>query len=104
MCSLDKGHLAGLMTRLPSQQTLALIPIYSKIKPVDKSLKYSLPSEPSNLNGDTEDPDPESMLTIFSETKAFDILNRFRWDADAYYVEVKRSTVSSVAQIPYWIH
>ena len=81
-----------------------MIPIYSKIKPVDKSLEYSLPSEPSDLHGDTEDFDFESTLTIFSETKALDILNRFRRDADAYYVEAKRSTVSGIAQIPYWIY
>ena len=29
---------------------------------------------------------------------------RFRKDADAFYVEAKRSTVSSVAQIPYWMY
>ena len=40
---------------LPSQQALTLIPIYSKIKPVKKLLEYSLPSEPSDLNGNTED-------------------------------------------------
>ena len=32
------------------------------------------------------------------------LTNKFRKDADAYYVEAKRSTVSSVAQIPYWIY
>lgn len=71
---------------------------------MDTSLEYSLPSEPSDLGGDTEEFDFESTLTIFSETKALDILNRFRRDADAYYVEAKRSTVSGIAQIPYWIY
>lgn len=71
---------------------------------MDTSLEYSLPSEPSDLNGDTEEFDFESTLTIFSETKALDILNRFRRDADAYYVEAKRSTVSGIAQIPYWMY
>lgn len=85
-------------------KTLVLIPIYSKIKPVDTSLEYSLPSEPSDLNGDTEEFDFGSTLTIFSEVKALDISNRFRRDADAYYVEAKRSTVSGIAQIPYWIY
>lgn len=90
--------------KVAKDKTIALIPIYSKIQPVDKSLEYSLPSEPSDLNGDTEDFDFESTLTIFSETKALDILSRFRRDADAYYVEAKRSTVSGIAQIPYWIY
>jgi len=71
---------------------------------VDTSLEYSLPSEPSDLSGETEEFDFESTLTIFSETKAMDITNRFRRDADAYYVEAKRSTVSGIAQIPYWIY
>ena len=57
-----------------------------------------------DLNGETEEFDFESTLTVFSETKALDISNRFRRDADAYYVEAKRSTVSSIAQIPYWMY
>ena len=81
-----------------------MIPIYSKIKPVDTSLEYSLPSEPSDLGGETEEFDFDSTLTIFSETKALDISSRFRRDADAYYVEAKRSTVSGIAQIPYWMY
>jgi len=71
---------------------------------VDTSLEYSLPSEPSDLHGDTEEFDFQSTLTIFSETKALDVSNRFRRDADAYYVEAKRSTVSGIAQIPYWMY
>jgi len=75
MCSLDMGHLAGLTTRLTISTDSGLIPIYSEIKPVDKSLEYSLPSEPSDLNGDTEDFDPESMLMIFSELLISSIRN-----------------------------
>jgi hypothetical protein len=45
-----------------------------------------------------------STLLVFSETKAQDLAARFRKDADAYYVEAKRSTVSSVAQIPLWMY
>lgn len=41
---------------------------------------------------------------MFTETKALDLTNRFRRDADAFYVEAKRSTVSGVAQIPYWVY
>ena len=29
---------------------------------------------------------------------------RFRREADAHYVEAKRSTVAGIAQIPYWIY
>lgn len=41
---------------------------------------------------------------VFSETKQLDLTARFRKEADAYYVEAKRSTVSSVAQIPLWMY
>ncbi|KAI0071929.1 root hair defective 3 GTP-binding protein [Panus rudis PR-1116 ss-1] len=86
-------------------QTLELIPLYSKISPTDPSLEYTLPSEPSDsLANDSEEFDFAASLIIFSETKAIDLANRFRKDADAYYVEAKRSTVSSVAQIPYWMY
>lgn len=46
----------------------------------------------------------ESSLVIFSETKALELTNKFRKDADAYYVEAKRSTVASIAQIPVWMY
>lgn len=52
----------------------------------------------------SEEFDFPATLIVFSETKSLDLTNRFRKDADAYYVEAKRSTVSSVAQIPYWMY
>lgn len=48
--------------------------------------------------------DFDATLIVFSETKLLDLTSRFRKDADAYYVEAKRSTVSSIAQIPYWVY
>ena len=86
-------------------QTLELVPLYSKISPVDSSLSYTLPSESSDSLASTEDDfDFPATLIIFSETKALDLTTRFRKDADAFYVEAKRSTVSSIAQIPYWMY
>lgn len=84
-------------------QTLDLIPLYSKILPIDSSLEYSLPSDASLTAADDEFDFP-STLIIFTETKALELTNKFRRDADAYYVEAKRSTVLSVAQIPYWMY
>lgn len=83
---------------------MELIPLYSKIEPVDSSLAYTLPSETSDSLSMTDDFDFPATLVIFTETKALDLANKFRRDADAYYVEAKRSTVSSIAQIPYWIY
>ena len=78
--------------------------MYWKIKPTDPSLEFSLPSELSDPLTSSEEFDFPQTLIIFSETKSLDLTNRFRKDADAYYVEAKRSMVSSVAQIPYWMY
>ena len=63
-----------------------------------------MPSESSDSLSGTDEFDFNSTLVIFTETKALELTNKFRKDADAYYVEAKRSTVSSVAQIPYWMY
>jgi hypothetical protein len=89
----------------PRPKTLELIPLYSKISPTDPSLAYTLPSETSDsLAVDADEFDFDATLVVFSETKAVELTSRFRKDADAFYVEAKRSTVSSVAQIPYWMY
>ena len=90
-------------------QTLELIAIYAKIAPIDASLiPDSIPSDgdlpPALAASSTEEFDFASSLVLLSEPKQLDITSRFRRDADAYYVEAKRSTVSSVAQIPYWMY
>lgn len=70
---------------------------------MDSSLEYSLPSEATDNISD-EDFDFPSTLVVFTETKTLELANKFRRDADAYYVEAKRSTVASIAQIPYWMY
>jgi hypothetical protein len=67
-------------------------------------LEFTLPSETSDSLSGTEEFDFDSTLVIFTETKTLELTNKFRKDADAYYVEAKRSMVSSVAQIPYWMY
>ncbi|KDR75138.1 hypothetical protein GALMADRAFT_122750 [Galerina marginata CBS 339.88] len=90
--------------RKAKDQTLELVPLYSRISPEDSSLEFDLPSEPSDSLSGADEFDFASTLVVFTETKAVDLTNKFRKDADAYYVEAKRSTVSSVAQIPYWMY
>lgn len=90
-------------------QTLELIAIYAKIAPIDASLiPDNIPSDsdlpPALAAGSTDEFDFGASLVLLSEPKQLDITSRFRRDADAYYVEAKRSTVSSVAQIPYWMY
>jgi len=86
-------------------QTLELIPLYSKISPLDSSNAFTLPSDttPDTVSSPDEFDFDES-LVVFTEIKALDLTTRFRRDADAYYVEAKRSTVSSIAQVPYWMY
>ncbi|OJA20070.1 hypothetical protein AZE42_02487 [Rhizopogon vesiculosus] len=85
-------------------RTLDLIPRYANIAPTDPSLEFTLPSEISDPLTSTDEFDFSLTLVIFTETKSIDLASRFRKDADAYYVEAKRSTVSSIAQIPYWMY
>lgn len=87
-------------------QTLLLLPIYSNITPTNSSLV------PSNIPSDTpesslSDPDLDfdftQSLVVLSPTKAVDIEGRFRREADALFVEAKRSLVVSHASIPVWV-
>ena len=59
------------------------------------------PSESSDSLSGTVEFDFDSTLIIFTEKKSLELMNKFRKDAVAYYVEAKWSTVSSVAQIPH---
>jgi len=86
------------------EQTLELVPLYSKIAPTNGELEFSLPSEETKDSLSTEEFDFPSTLVVFTETKQLDLSGKFRRDADAYYVEAKRSTVASIAQIPYWMY
>ncbi|KAJ7091897.1 RHD3/Sey1 [Mycena belliarum] len=85
-------------------ETLDLIPLYSNIQPVDSALEYSMPDDAQSQVGDTEEFDFSATLVIFSETKGLELSQKFRREADAHYVEAKRSTVASIAQIPYWMY
>jgi len=51
-----------------------------------------------------EEFDFDASLVLLSETKQLNITSRFGRDSNAYYVEAKKSTVSSVAQIPMWMY
>lgn len=97
--------------RKARDETLGLVPLYSKIAPVDPTLLVELPStsddplhQTSVSLGEEEAFDFHATLTVFSETRKADIATRFRKEADALYVEAKRSTVSSIAQVPLWMY
>ncbi|KAI5118453.1 hypothetical protein M0805_006272 [Coniferiporia weirii] len=97
------------MFKKARDQTLELVPLYAKIKTQNPASSYELPDDATYaaLDESQQIPDEfdfEATLTVLSETKVLDISSRFRKDADAYYVEAKRSMVSSVAQIPTWMY
>ena len=82
-------------------ETLALVPLYSRITPEKPENAYELPDDSAN---EEDDFDFESSLVIFSETKAHDLQVKFGRDADVHYVEAERSTIAGFAQIPRWVY
>jgi len=93
--------------RKARDQTLELVPLYSRIQAQDSSLEFSLPSDTDEAALlSTGEPifDFPSTLIVFTESKQMDLIAKFRRESDAYYVEAKRSIVSSVAQVPMWIY
>lgn len=97
--------------RKSRDETLSLIPLYSKIIPQDESNALTLPSTSDDADsaaavsrGEEDDFDFDASLVVFSETRKSELTQRFRKESDAYYVEAKRSMVSSIGQIPYWMY
>lgn len=88
------------------KETLSLIPLYARIAPQDENLLPALPEAGSQYSdvADDVDYDFNSSLSVLSEPKQIELADRFRRESDAYYVEAKRSMVSSISQIPYWMY
>ncbi|PKI85029.1 Dynamin-like GTPase that mediates homotypic ER fusion [Malassezia vespertilionis] len=91
--------------------TLKLIPLYARIRPSDEAMLQAVrdsEQEPSFRAavdaGDEEPLDLDDALQVLTELQSAEMGVRLRKDADAYYVEAKRSTVSSMAQVPLWMY
>ncbi|KAI7858071.1 RHD3/Sey1 [Circinella umbellata] len=80
--------------RKARDEALTLIPLFSKINLGD--------DEGFDIESD-EDFDFKHSLTILTEAKQIDITNRFKRESDAFYLEAKRSVVSTTAKIPSWL-
>ena len=97
--------------RTAKESVLELIPLYAEIKPADPANAFELPSsagstgliDPAAASAD-EDFDFDESLRLLSPSAQSALSTRFRREADAYYIEAKRSMVASRAQIPYWIY
>jgi hypothetical protein len=83
-----------------------LLPLFATISPSEDSLLPHLPSpEPSfDTDADPTSFDPSTAFTLLPATKLLQLETRFKREADAAYVEAKRSMVSSVAQVPLWMY
>lgn len=64
--------------------------------------KISLKEDPEFEIESTEDFDFKQSLIVLGEAKQIDISNRFKRESDAFYLEAKRSVVSTTAKIPTW--
>ncbi|BGP15999.1 hypothetical protein JCM10213_005451 [Rhodosporidiobolus nylandii] len=99
--------------RKAREEVLALIPLYATIEPQDASNAFELPDStdsPSTASIDAAAAAQDSdftfseSLVLLSPSASQSLSTRFRREADAYYLEAKRSMVASRAQIPVWIY
>lgn len=82
--------------------TLELISLYATIAPSEMSLLA--PAAQAAAVDESDTPSFEESLHVLSDLKRTELGNRFRRDADAYYLEAKRSMVSSMSQVPMWVY
>ncbi|CAG8678313.1 231_t:CDS:10, partial [Ambispora leptoticha] len=81
--------------RKAREEALNLIPLFTEIK-IPEDVKLDIPSD--------NDLDFNESLTILSETRQHELTVRFKRESDAFYLEAKRSVVSTTAHIPYWVY
>ncbi|TIB04641.1 hypothetical protein E3P96_01585 [Wallemia ichthyophaga] len=92
------------------ENTLQLLKLYRNIKPQDINNLFTYPQlDDSVLDiikvSDLEESyNYEESLQVLGEAKEAQLAGRFKKDADAIYVEAKRSVVSSISKIPLWFY
>ncbi|KAJ1660408.1 Dynamin-like GTPase that mediates homotypic ER fusion [Dispira simplex] len=82
------GHFATA-----KEHVVRLIPLFSRLNPGDDLMDEYFPT----------DYDLSESLEIFSSGRQRDVINRFKREADAMYLEAKRSVVATTARTPYWV-
>ncbi|KAF9438590.1 Dynamin-like GTPase that mediates homotypic ER fusion [Entomortierella beljakovae] len=83
--------------RKARDETVELVPLYAKINTVDPAKGEKFELEPA------EDFDFDQSLKVLSETRQQEITTKFKRESDAFYLEAKRSIVSTQQKIPYWV-
>jgi hypothetical protein len=81
-----------------------LLPQFSTIAPTGSLPALPEPEATFDTDADPVSFDATTAYTLLSPTKVVSLESRFKRDADAAFVEAKRSMVSSVAQIPLWMY
>lgn len=81
---------------------LELIPMYAYLAPADNELLAAHVAIVGE--GDDDTPPLEEARRVLSELQRTELANRVRRAADAAYIEAKRGTVSSMAQVPLWVY
>ncbi|TXT04042.1 uncharacterized protein COLE_07739 [Cutaneotrichosporon oleaginosum] len=86
-------------------ETLTLLPLFAKVAPEDEELLPTLPvPDTTDTDADPEKFDPDTAFVLVKASRLSQLEARFKREADAAYVEAKRSMVSSISQIPMWIY
>jgi hypothetical protein len=80
-----------------NDEALKLIPLFSAIESDTTTLDIKAYFEHD------ADYDYSEAMTIFSASKQQEILTRFRREAEAMFLEAKRSLVATEAKVPYWM-
>ncbi|KAK9763513.1 Dynamin-like GTPase that mediates homotypic ER fusion [Basidiobolus ranarum] len=77
------------------EQAIQMLPLFTKIDIREAAFEPELYFPDGYDIGST--------LTILSNAKQQDLLSRFKKEADALFLEAKRSIVATTARVPYWV-
>lgn len=92
------------------EHTLQLLKLYRFIQPQDEKKIFSYPQldetvqDIIRVSDEEESYNYEESLQVLGEAKEAQLAARFKKDADAIYIEAKRSVVSSISKIPLWFY
>ncbi|KAF9202318.1 Dynamin-like GTPase that mediates homotypic ER fusion [Haplosporangium sp. Z 27] len=83
--------------RKARDETVELVPLFATINTTDPAKGEKFELEPS------DDFDFDQSLKVLSESRQQEITTKFKRESDAFYLEAKRSVVSTQAKVPYWV-
>lgn len=87
-----------------------MLKLYSKIQPSNSKNEFNYPSIDADVSDVIKISEIEEEFNfdqshqILTESKEAQLATRFKKDADAIYIEAKRSVVSSISKVPIWFY